>query len=243
MERKDFGSWCICKFSSLSIVLSRGGPLTDCEGTGLATSRSLRMRSRVGNWETYYQVSFSRLLFDLSIPNRRLTESCFGIQGMSITRCIESECWSITELHLLSYSMEDCYLRKWELKEIERSKLTTFLFSSLSIQLVLTTFETRVRRRRNEALAKGNALLAEGKANQARDFFVKAVDVTPAMAYQLIKVSLDDLPLTLFLEKNLTRIDFPNRHFVRKEFKWAFSSPESFCLLDPEQSWQCRSRL
>ncbi|GAA5959865.1 hypothetical protein JCM3765_000626 [Sporobolomyces pararoseus] len=42
-------------------------------------------------------------------------------------------------------------------------------------------------RRRNEALAKGNALLAEGKANQARDFFVKAVDVTPAMAYQFIK--------------------------------------------------------
>ncbi|GAA5999053.1 hypothetical protein JCM5350_002066 [Sporobolomyces pararoseus] len=42
-------------------------------------------------------------------------------------------------------------------------------------------------RRRNEALAKGNALLAEGKTNQARDFFVKAVDVTPAMAYQLIK--------------------------------------------------------
>ncbi|GAA5992168.1 hypothetical protein JCM5350_002559 [Sporobolomyces pararoseus] len=42
-------------------------------------------------------------------------------------------------------------------------------------------------KRRNEALAKGNALLAEGKANQARDFFVKAVDVTPAMAYQLIK--------------------------------------------------------
>ncbi|GAA5993374.1 hypothetical protein JCM5350_002154 [Sporobolomyces pararoseus] len=42
-------------------------------------------------------------------------------------------------------------------------------------------------KRRNEALAKGNALLAEGKTNQARDFFVKAVDVTPAMAYQLIK--------------------------------------------------------
>ncbi|GAA5915634.1 uncharacterized protein JCM6883_000698 [Sporobolomyces salmoneus] len=42
-------------------------------------------------------------------------------------------------------------------------------------------------RRRNEALAKGNAFLAEGKSNQARECFVKAVDVTPAMAYQLIK--------------------------------------------------------
>ncbi|GAA5928369.1 uncharacterized protein JCM15063_003860 [Sporobolomyces koalae] len=42
-------------------------------------------------------------------------------------------------------------------------------------------------KKRTEALARGNALLAEGKATQARDAFVKAVDVTPAMAYQLIK--------------------------------------------------------
>ncbi|KDE08346.1 hypothetical protein MVLG_01386 [Microbotryum lychnidis-dioicae p1A1 Lamole] len=41
--------------------------------------------------------------------------------------------------------------------------------------------------RRNEALAKANACLAEGKLTQAREAFVKAVDVTPAMAYQLIK--------------------------------------------------------
>jgi hypothetical protein len=43
-------------------------------------------------------------------------------------------------------------------------------------------------RRRNDAKAKGNQLLAEGKKTQARDAFVKAVDVTPEMAYQLIKV-------------------------------------------------------
>ncbi|GAA5849498.1 hypothetical protein JCM8547_000473 [Rhodosporidiobolus lusitaniae] len=42
-------------------------------------------------------------------------------------------------------------------------------------------------RRRNEALAKGRAFLAEGKASQARECFVKAVDVTPEMAFQLIK--------------------------------------------------------
>jgi hypothetical protein len=45
-----------------------------------------------------------------------------------------------------------------------------------------------VNRRRSEALAKGNAFLAEGKTTQARDCFVKAVDVTPEMAYQFIKV-------------------------------------------------------
>ncbi|BGP24345.1 hypothetical protein JCM10295v2_003255 [Rhodotorula toruloides] len=42
-------------------------------------------------------------------------------------------------------------------------------------------------KRRSDALAKGNAFLAEGKAGQARECFVKAVDITPAMAYQLIK--------------------------------------------------------
>lgn len=44
--------------------------------------------------------------------------------------------------------------------------------------------------RRADALAKGKALLAEGKAAQAREYFVKACDVTPEMAYQLIKVCL-----------------------------------------------------
>ncbi len=44
-------------------------------------------------------------------------------------------------------------------------------------------------RKRTAALGRANALLAEGKASQAREHFVKAVDVSPAMAYQLIKVS------------------------------------------------------
>ncbi|GAA5870233.1 hypothetical protein JCM3774_004616 [Rhodotorula dairenensis] len=47
--------------------------------------------------------------------------------------------------------------------------------------------EDERKRRRSEALAKGNAFRAEGKAAQARECYVKAVDVTPAMAYQLIK--------------------------------------------------------
>jgi exonuclease-1 len=50
--------------------------------------------------------------------------------------------------------------------------------------------QTITNRRRKDALSKGNALLAEGKKSQARDCFVKGVDVTPEMAYQLIKVSL-----------------------------------------------------
>ncbi|GAA6007840.1 hypothetical protein JCM10207_004895 [Rhodosporidiobolus poonsookiae] len=47
--------------------------------------------------------------------------------------------------------------------------------------------EDERERRRTDALAKGRAFLAEGKGSQARECFVKAVDITPAMAYQLIK--------------------------------------------------------
>ncbi|KAH8926235.1 PIN domain-like protein, partial [Atractiella rhizophila] len=44
-------------------------------------------------------------------------------------------------------------------------------------------------RRRKEALAAGKKALQEGKKSLARDYFIKAVDVTPAMAFQLIKVT------------------------------------------------------
>ncbi|GAA5870805.1 hypothetical protein JCM1840_006809 [Sporobolomyces johnsonii] len=47
--------------------------------------------------------------------------------------------------------------------------------------------EDEREKRRSDALAKGNVFLAEGKTSQARECFVKAIDVTPAMAYQLIK--------------------------------------------------------
>ncbi|KIJ62167.1 hypothetical protein HYDPIDRAFT_94973 [Hydnomerulius pinastri MD-312] len=47
--------------------------------------------------------------------------------------------------------------------------------------------ESERRQRREENLAKANALAAHGKHNQAREFYTKCVDVTPQMAYQLIK--------------------------------------------------------
>lgn len=43
--------------------------------------------------------------------------------------------------------------------------------------------------RREKALAKASTLMREGQHALAREFFVKAVDITPQMAYQLIKVS------------------------------------------------------
>ena len=46
------------------------------------------------------------------------------------------------------------------------------------------------RARREEALARANALAAQGQHTRAREHYVKCVDVTPQMAYQLIKVRI-----------------------------------------------------
>ena len=53
--------------------------------------------------------------------------------------------------------------------------------------------EEERRRRRTENLARANALVAEGKHTQAREYFSKCVDVTPEMAFQLIKVRREQL--------------------------------------------------
>ena len=48
--------------------------------------------------------------------------------------------------------------------------------------------EAERRQRREENLSRANALAAQGKQSQAREYYVKCIDVTPQMAYQLIKV-------------------------------------------------------
>ena len=40
------------------------------------------------------------------------------------------------------------------------------------------------KRKRDENLARATALTAQGKLSQARECYVKCVDVTPQMAYQ-----------------------------------------------------------
>ena len=49
--------------------------------------------------------------------------------------------------------------------------------------------ESERKKKRDENLKKGKTLVAQNKHSQARECFVKCVDVTPQMAYQLIKVS------------------------------------------------------
>jgi len=50
--------------------------------------------------------------------------------------------------------------------------------------------ESERKQRREENLARGKALVAQGKHSQARECFIKCVDVTPQMAFQFIKVCL-----------------------------------------------------
>lgn len=50
--------------------------------------------------------------------------------------------------------------------------------------------ESERKKKRDENLARANALAAQGKYTQAREYYVKCVDVTPQMAYQLIKASI-----------------------------------------------------
>ena len=48
-----------------------------------------------------------------------------------------------------------------------------------------------MKRKREQNKTKAEALATEGKHSQARELYVKCVDVTPEMAFQLIKVRVD----------------------------------------------------
>jgi exonuclease-1 len=52
-----------------------------------------------------------------------------------------------------------------------------------------------MKRNRDTERAKGMAFLRDGNRNMARECFKKAVDITPEMAYNLIKASIEFLHL------------------------------------------------
>ncbi|KAI0676335.1 PIN domain-like protein [Trametes maxima] len=55
--------------------------------------------------------------------------------------------------------------------------------------------EAERKQRREENLSRANGLAARGQHKQAREYYVKCVDVTPQMAYQLIKaLRADSVP-------------------------------------------------
>ena len=48
--------------------------------------------------------------------------------------------------------------------------------------------ESDRKKRREENLARANSLAAQGRHSEARECYVKCIDVTPQMAYQLIRL-------------------------------------------------------
>ena len=54
------------------------------------------------------------------------------------------------------------------------------------------------KQKREENLARGNAFAAQGKHSQSRECYLKAIDVTPQMAFQFIKVHPSNL-LVIFV--------------------------------------------
>jgi exonuclease 1 len=57
--------------------------------------------------------------------------------------------------------------------------------------------ENAREKKREENLARANELMQRGRESQAREHYVKCIDVTPLMAYQVIKVR--SVPLCLFV--------------------------------------------
>lgn len=71
--------------------------------------------------------------------------------------------------------------------------------------------ESDRKQKREENLSRGNALAIQGKHREARECYVKCVDVTPQMAYQFIKARL-------FAFMNRRQLIFPNAGSTRGEY-------------------------
>lgn len=97
--------------------------------------------------------------------------------------------------------MAASFHQRWGLRTAGNSEVEFDHYSGLRRCLIVSG------RRRAENLAKANALMAEGKHNQARDFYAKAVDITPQMAYQLIKVRLSVLLHDIYGGNSRLRLD------------------------------------
>ena len=57
--------------------------------------------------------------------------------------------------------------------------------------------EVERKKKREENLKQARALEARGRHSEARECYIKCVDVTPQMAFQVIKVSDDSLYYTM----------------------------------------------
>lgn len=128
---------------------------------------------------------YRRLRPDSKLPNvrsRRKAHKSYKLKykQMSSMPCIGYACSSTMASLPTWSSMADCYPQRWG------PRMTVKGMDSRNRRQNGT--EPPTFSRRDEALAKAQALSREGQHALAREHFVKAVDITPQMAYQLIKV-------------------------------------------------------
>ena len=70
------------------------------------------------------------------------------------------------------------------------------------------------KKKREENLARGNAFAVQGKLSQARECYLKGIDVSPQMAFQFIKVRFKKPPC----HSRVAYIHNVYRHYVQNRW-------------------------
>jgi hypothetical protein len=123
--------------------------------------------------------------------NPRIREANFGTKiDTSSMPCIASDSYFITKSPHTWYLTEDHYRPRKVPSLHASSEFTCVILECFYNPDILTT-----SRKRDENLARATELAAQGKHSEARDYYTKCVDVTPEMAFQLIKVPFYFVPV------------------------------------------------
>ena len=101
-------------------------------------------------------------------------------------QCIASDSFGITVSHLILYLTEVHCPQKGAQKSHEQSE---YDITHPAPHCEQPATVTDVLRSRAESLAKAQSLESQGRSREARESYTKCLDITPEMAFQLIKVS------------------------------------------------------
>ena len=94
--------------------------------------------------------------------------------------------------------------------------------------------EVERRARRADHKAKGDSLARQGRQKEAREYYCKSVDVTPQMAFQVIKVWLssrvtNNLSLTCTFRHCVLKMSTTWLHRTRPTHRWRSSNGRASC--------------
>lgn len=117
---------------------------------------------------------------------RRPSEFSFFRASPQLRRPVYPQWLRLTDIHILRYV--DYAMHKVRL--LRHNNIQPYVVFDGGPLPAKKGTESERKQRREDNLAKANALASQGKHSQAREFYVKCIDVTPQMAYQLIKVRI-----------------------------------------------------